>query len=403
MRREATPAALAQAKVGFTLGIKIANKRDFVCERFGMPAWQALLATLSEGDRTRIEAVDPAAWYETGLHERLLNALCQQLHADDALLLTMGRADADRELSTVFRWFLRLMRPSFAIRNMNLYWRRAHDTGHWNSRQEGTQVTAELRDWALVHRAACITVLGNMGRVMELFGARVGLLEHPECRAEGAPLCIFRAHLELASDEPRTGARPTRADLSAVARELTQYRDRAALAEALARLVRSMLSCPRMELWATGPNGRMQLLCLSGDRGAGDTRHFVLEVAGQSVGRLEVELPDGNSGRGVDELLRELVPWIAVSLQMTRSETDAAEGNGESELARRLRRAREACQLTRRQVEVLELVVSGKTNKEIALTLGLSEGTVEVHVTNLLRKLGTSNRAGLVALFWGEL
>ncbi|HLL01047.1 MAG TPA: helix-turn-helix transcriptional regulator [Myxococcaceae bacterium] len=45
----------------------------------------------------------------------------------------------------------------------------------------------------------------------------------------------------------------------------------------------------------------------------------------------------------------------------------------------------------------------GKTNKEIAAALGLSEGTVEVHVTNLLRKLGTSNRAGLVALFWGDL
>jgi DNA-binding CsgD family transcriptional regulator len=28
---------------------------------------------------------------------------------------------------------------------------------------------------------------------------------------------------------------------------------------------------------------------------------------------------------------------------------------------------------------------------------------VEVHVTNLLRKYGATNRAGLVAMFWGEL
>jgi DNA-binding NarL/FixJ family response regulator len=54
-------------------------------------------------------------------------------------------------------------------------------------------------------------------------------------------------------------------------------------------------------------------------------------------------------------------------------------------------------------VEVLELVARGKTNKEIAAVLGRSEGTVEVHVTNLLRKYGASNRAGLVAMFWGEL
>jgi DNA-binding CsgD family transcriptional regulator len=148
----------------------------------------------------------------------------------------------------------------------------------------------------------------------------------------------------------------------------------------------------------------MQLLSLSGEKGQGDTRHFVLEAAGHAVGQLELELPRSSETRGVDELLRELVPWIAIALQVAGSgAAPPPEPGRESELVRRLRRAREACQLTRRQVEVLEPMVLGKTNKEIAAALGLSEGTVEVHVTNLLRKLGTSNRAGLVALFWGDL
>jgi DNA-binding CsgD family transcriptional regulator len=405
LRREVTtpPPVPGYSPIGRSQGIKILNKREFVRERYGAAAWEEILALLPEEDRTRLESADPAAWYETGLHERLLNAMCKQLQADDALLLAMGRADADRELSTVHRWFVRLMKPSFAIANMNLYWRRAHDTGTWRSWQRDTEVTAELRDWGFISRSACLTVLGYLGRTLELFGGRVGPLEHLECRSEGAPACLFRTHLELPADEPRPGQRPTRADLSAVARELAQYPNRKALADALVTLLRSMFGCSWMELWAADPGGRMQLLSLSGTRGQGDTRHFVLETAGLTVGQLELELPATAEARGVEELLRELVPWIAVALQVAGSGTAQPEPGGESELARRLRRAREVCQLTRRQVEVLEPVVLGKTNKEIATSLGLSEGTVEVHVTNLLRKLGTSNRAGLVALFWGDL
>jgi DNA-binding CsgD family transcriptional regulator len=405
LRREVTTPLPppGHAPRGFSQGIKLVNKREFVRERFGPAAWEALLAQLSEEDRTRIESVDPAAWYETALHERLINAMYKHLQADDALMLALGRADADRELSTVHRWFVRLMKPSFAIANMNLFWRRMHDTGTWRSWQRDTEITAELRDWGLVHRGACLTVMGYMGRMLEQFGGRMAPLEHLECRAEGAPACLFRTYLELPADEPRPGQRPTRADLSAVARELAQYPNRKALADALVTLLRSMLGCTRMELWAADPGGRMHLLSLSGERGQGDTRHFVLETAGLTVGQLEVELPTAGETRGVEELLRELVPWIAIALQVASAGAVHPEPGGESELARRLRRAREACQLTRRQVEVLEPVVLGKTNKEIALALGLSEGTVEVHVTNLLRKLGTSNRAGLVALFWGDL
>lgn len=49
--------------------------------------------------------------------------------------------------------------------------------------------------------------------------------------------------------------------------------------------------------------------------------------------------------------------------------------------------------LTRRQRDVLMLIVDGKANKEIARALSLSEGTVKVHVAALLRTLKVSNRA----------
>jgi DNA-binding NarL/FixJ family response regulator len=52
--------------------------------------------------------------------------------------------------------------------------------------------------------------------------------------------------------------------------------------------------------------------------------------------------------------------------------------------------------LTLRQREVLELIVAGKTNKEVANQLKLSVKTVEKHRTQLMERIGVHNTAGLV-------
>jgi DNA-binding CsgD family transcriptional regulator len=51
-----------------------------------------------------------------------------------------------------------------------------------------------------------------------------------------------------------------------------------------------------------------------------------------------------------------------------------------------------ALNLTPREAEVLTLLVAGRTNRQIARALFISEKTASVHVTNLLRKLGVTNR-----------
>lgn len=48
--------------------------------------------------------------------------------------------------------------------------------------------------------------------------------------------------------------------------------------------------------------------------------------------------------------------------------------------------------LTARQKEVLDLLAEGKSNKQIAQVLGISEGTVKVHVNAAFRALGVHNR-----------
>ncbi|HEY0605327.1 MAG TPA: response regulator transcription factor [Herpetosiphonaceae bacterium] len=56
--------------------------------------------------------------------------------------------------------------------------------------------------------------------------------------------------------------------------------------------------------------------------------------------------------------------------------------------------------LTEREVEVLRLVAHGESNHEIAAALGIGEGTVRVHVSNILSKLHLASRtqAALYAL-----
>jgi DNA-binding NarL/FixJ family response regulator len=53
--------------------------------------------------------------------------------------------------------------------------------------------------------------------------------------------------------------------------------------------------------------------------------------------------------------------------------------------------------LSQREIEVLELVASGTTNREIAAKLFISEATVKTHLLHLYRKLGVTDRAAAVA------
>jgi DNA-binding NarL/FixJ family response regulator len=62
----------------------------------------------------------------------------------------------------------------------------------------------------------------------------------------------------------------------------------------------------------------------------------------------------------------------------------------------RIAEERDLPSLTTREMEVLQLIVHGKSNKEIATVLGLSANTVAVHRTNIMQALDIHNTAELV-------
>ncbi len=85
-------------------------------------------------------------------------------------------------------------------------------------------------------------------------------------------------------------------------------------------------------------------------------------------------------GMPLDELLRTI---HAVHGGKTRIPSPVAE-----KLAERM----SGQELTARELGVLERIVAGRANKEIASDLNISEATVKSHVTSLLGKLGVADR-----------
>ena len=61
-------------------------------------------------------------------------------------------------------------------------------------------------------------------------------------------------------------------------------------------------------------------------------------------------------------------------------------------IAQRLAERMGGPDLTARELDVLRLIVAGKSNKEIGSHLHISEATVKTHINNLLGKLGVSDR-----------
>jgi len=53
--------------------------------------------------------------------------------------------------------------------------------------------------------------------------------------------------------------------------------------------------------------------------------------------------------------------------------------------------------LTEREIEILKLIVDGFSNKEIGEKLYISHRTVDTHRTNMMKKIGVNNIAGLVS------
>jgi DNA-binding NarL/FixJ family response regulator len=98
------------------------------------------------------------------------------------------------------------------------------------------------------------------------------------------------------------------------------------------------------------------------------------------------QLGDGDSA----EMELDAAGWVLRQLE-------AAPDLARVEALTRKSAAGAAGGLTARELQVLRLVAAGRTNRQIAADLFVSERTVDRHVSNILTKLGVSSRAAATA------
>jgi two-component system NarL family response regulator len=69
-----------------------------------------------------------------------------------------------------------------------------------------------------------------------------------------------------------------------------------------------------------------------------------------------------------------------------------------SSIGERLAATLHGPKLTDREIEIMKIMVGGKTNKEIGASLMITEGTVKVHVSHILKKLGAGGRTEAIRI-----
>jgi FixJ family two-component response regulator len=162
----------------------------------------------------------------------------------------------------------------------------------------------------------------------------------------------------------------------------------ASAAELLSRVSVETRGCVVADLSMPGLSG-LELQALLQDRGilmpvvflsaCGDVPSSVNAMKGGAVDFLEKLAPK-------ERLLSAIERALAQDLQRHAAEVALAE------------RRRRFSALTQREREVLELVVRGKMNKQIAAELGIHERTVKLHRTAITTKLGVHAVAQLAVL-----
>lgn len=113
-------------------------------------------------------------------------------------------------------------------------------------------------------------------------------------------------------------------------------------------------------------------------------------------------MQEKNVSRKTTALLQDLSDRMVNPVVPHRKQVYGEKPSEEGKLLHRVRKTRgrpgrEApAGLTTRETEIMRLIASGRTNKEIAEELGLSAHTVHRHRANIMRKLNMHRTAELV-------
>jgi DNA-binding CsgD family transcriptional regulator len=207
-------------------------------------------------------------------------------------------------------------------------------------------------------------------------------------RADAAASAIRRAEASATSALERTRILPAFVEIMLAVGDVESARRGSLELEALGReydsaMLRAIVAHARGTVHLAEGDARAALVTL---RTAGETWHTL--EAPYEIARTRVV---------VGEACRALGDEEAAALEREAARNIFERLGAKPDLGRLGARARDSHGLSRRELEVLRLVAAGKSNRDIALTLVISEHTVARHVQNIFAKLGVSSRAGATA------
>ena len=146
------------------------------------------------------------------------------------------------------------------------------------------------------------------------------------------------------------------------------------------------------------PNVIVMDFALPSMNGAVATRHILKNSPGSAVLILSMHSEPSYVRTCMEAGARGYLLKNAMDLELVQAVKQVAAGTRvlDPRLGALSEAETETPNLTTRELEVLQLIVHGKSNKEVATVLGVSANTVAVHRANIMQALGIHNTAELV-------
>jgi DNA-binding CsgD family transcriptional regulator len=220
----------------------------------------------------------------------------------------------------------------------------------------------------------------------------LALLRLAEGKTDTAVAAIRRSASEAAEPAARAELLPAYIEISLAAGDLEEARRACAELESLAagsepEALAASAAHARGAVELAGHNPAVALAPLRQAVDAWRGLHAPYEAARarELIGRACRALGDEDTAALELDAARAAYRHLGAATDLARlgGVADGADGGGGA--------------LTSRELEVLRYVSTGKTNKEIAAELVVSERTIDRHVSNILAKLGVSSRAAATA------
>lgn len=317
-------------------------------------------------------------------------------------------------------------------------WTEAHTD--WCERQSGMRA---YMGPCLVHRAEIMTLAGDwskaMGEVRRAESYTRGVVNERiagQAAYRRGEVHLLRGELDSAEDAFREASRRGREPqpglgllrLAQGEAEAAVASLRRALSESAEPLTRAALLPAYIEIMVAigDPDGARAVCCDLEDTAERQSSRALAAMADYARGA--VELASGDAGTALSALRRACQAWRELGVPRETARTRvlvgqacAALGDPDTaameleaaadtfarlgaapELARvesltRGREHRDRHGLTKRELQILRVLATGKSNREIAAALVISDHTVRRHIQNIFAKLGVSSRAAATA------